>query len=297
MPVVTIKSTTPGPCACCGIGGVTMFCRTRGGTASLVGCSEFVSPSTPPKKYRLSQQSGSTQTNYYTPSDSSCSTPPSGNTNCSYSGSTQYNAMTGVPTDSGGVNCGSGLIPGGSQCISCPASSCIHTFSCSPTTIERQVNGNCCFDTSSGVYIKKSGDSLTWTLSDEDTDDDAVARLLAGGGGTWSGYTQTGDGSSGTCVPASCCRANYQQRTGFSFGYQESQFKLVMTLLDPSTNYVVNVEVYRRLSGSSDPWALLLVSPFGFTSDGSGNFTITDQDVPNLEGYETFACCALVYKS
>lgn len=95
----------------------------------------------------------------------------------------------------------------------------------------------------------------------------------------------------------SCCLASYAQRTtGFSFGYQESQFKLVMTLLDPSTNYVVTVQVYRRLQGSSDPWVLLLDSPFGFTTDGSGNYTITDQDVPNLEGYETYACCPFVYK-
>ncbi len=100
----------------------------------------------------------------------------------------------------------------------------------------------------------------------------------------------------GTCVATSCCKAQYQQRTsGFTIAYGEAQFKLDLSALNPSTAYVVTLKVYRRLQGSSDPWVLLLDSPFGFTSDGSGNYTITDQDVPNLEGYETYVCCPFIY--
>ncbi len=288
MAFITLTATTPGECACCGIGGVDLSCRTRGGTASLVGCAEYTTPSSPPKRYRRSAMSGATDTNYYTFSDSACATPPSNTTHCTYTAFTQYSVTTGLPTDGGSIDCGSGPGPGGNQCIACPADTCMHIYVCAPTTIQRMTTGNCCFDGGgSNVYFKKISDTLTWTLSDEDTEDDAIDRLLAGAGGTWSAWAPVGDGTGGTCVGYLCCQANYQQRTGFSFGYHEAQFKADMTLLIPSTNYILTLIQYRRLYGSVDPWVQLVVDEYPFTTDGSGNAQVTG-DVLNLVGYETY---------
>lgn len=296
MPLVTLTATTPSPCACCGIGNVVMSCRTRGGTASMCGYPEFVSPSTPPAYYLTLSQGGSyTDVRY---SDFACAVPNGSTITCTWSGACNYDSLTCVNDNAGIQNCGGVNVANcGNLGSSFGGSGCGGDSTCTQTRHEAFVSGSCHpVSDGNGNSGKYSSANQFAQLSNADTEDNAIARLLAGPGGVWSAYTPMGDGSGGTCVPTACCLAAYQQRTGASFSYQESQFKLVLSALDPSTAYVVNVEIYRRLQGSSDPWELLLVSAFGFTSDGSGNYTITDQDVPNLEGYETYACCPLIYK-
>lgn len=297
MPIVTLTATTPGPCACCGVGGAVMSCRTRGGTATLIGCPEFGTPSVPPRSYRRTDGSGSHTSSLF--SDGGCTAPIGGSSvTCVATYWLQYDAVTGAITTGGNNTCNGVPGPGITACAPPPANICWETYTPISQTVWISVpTVNCC-NMGDGTWRKNGGtDHLTITLSDEDTETDAISRLLAGAGGTWSAYTQVGDGTGATCLATSCCLAQYAQRTtGFTFAYGEAQFKAVMTLLDPTTAYVATFQVYRRLQGSSDPWVLLLESAFGFTTDGSGNYTITDQDVPNLEGYETYVCCPFIYK-
>ena len=318
----SITDTTADQCACCGEGTAALSCRTRGGTASLGGISEYASPSTPPKKYlteTLTTPGGVICNLNWDGSFGGCAGSPSSILSQAqqYGGTLTYSAvdLTSVNTqtlafcnqvlptpacppcspsgDIGGFQSGPFVLRGG-------VGFCGQILvSISQTTVVYGFDGSCCFLIGPPADYRMYQGNAQGDLSNEDTEDNAIARLLATiPGGTWSAYVQTGDGSGGTCLPQSCCKAQYQQRTtGFSFAYQEAQYKAVLTALDPLTNYVVNFEVYRRLQGSSDPWSLLLVAPYGFTSDASGNYSgIIDQDVPNLEGYETYVCCPLIYK-
>lgn len=142
-------------------------------------------------------------------------------------------------------------------------------------------------------YRKLFGEDVTATLSIEDTDDDAIARLLAGAGGIWSSWTPVGDGTGGTCINYVCCLARYEERTtGFTFTYQESQYRVEKTGLIPSTLYYAHVEIWRRPfgSGSYVSFETLVVSG---TTDGSGNLLI-EGDVPNDIGFETYAQSASI---
>lgn len=291
MGVATITGTTPGACACCGVGSVSLFCRTRGGIAALVGCAEFV-PSNPVRAYRLATASGSATTKGY--AGPVCAGVETNTVTCVYTGFTQYDPSTGVPTNGGSLVCNG--IPSGTGCPCSFNDACNINFTFSATVATEGLTNACCPDGSTGNSLKSTATTFKATLTDEDLESDAIARLLAGTGGIWSSWNPIGDGTGGTCLADSCCEAEYEQRTAsFSFGYQESQFKADMTLLDPSTNYVLSMKLYRRLYGSLGPWSLVLTSNYGFTSDALGTAEVTD-DVPNLEGYETYMAEPLVYK-
>jgi len=136
-------------------------------------------------------------------------------------------------------------------------------------------------------------------LEDEDTDADAIARLLAGAGGIWSAWTPVGDGSGGTCLPFDCCDAQWQQRTtGFTLSYFESQFRCVNTpgTLEPLTNYTIKVQLSRRVQGSSAPFTLYTTLEFPITTDASGDFPSFDGDVTNDVGFDTYVSDSFAVK-
>lgn len=297
----SISATTATACQCCGTPG-TLECRTRGGTATLVGHDEFTSPSTPPKKYRDMSVSGYWATCDY--SGFGCTGHVDAN-RMEYAGTCNYSATTGSATNTFnrkyGVN---------TDCNTPPTTSAYDNPLCErPYTPDTGSNGDypsiATITTSGltrkwdyengtwapctqagGVYRTWHGE-VDWVLSTEDTEADAIARLVAGT--SWGSWLTVGGGCS---LPA-CCLANYEPRTaGFSFAYQEAQLRVTASGLTPSTNYDAVVPIYRRTygSGSYAVYELLIVSG---TTDGSGNFSVTT-DVPNARGYDSYAGSPIV---
>lgn len=279
--------TTTKPCKCCSTGiPAKMECRQRGGTASLVGCPEIVNTSTPPRSYRHGTINGSTESRNYglNPCFSTY-----GTSICNYSGTTQYDKATGVVTY-GGVNECDGVTFGvGVPCYAGCPSSCTEVFSCTQTGWTTAPSGVCCYNGAN--YILTVNAARTAVFDDEDLESDAVARLLAGAGGTWGSWNLTGDGVSG-CLPQICCLAQWQTRTtGFSFAYNEGQFRISNSSgsLAPSSNYNCKVKIYRRVSGVVGPFFLYQTLVFPVTTDGSGDIAPFAGDVPNDQGFETYS--------
>lgn len=286
----------------------TLTCRTRGGTASLVGIAEYTTPSTPPKKYRMQTLTGQQRTcstnNPYLDCNPSVHGGDAGNERIY--GTVVYDALTGVPTNTqytqsrtitAGSPCGDGVdqYPPGlvdpPAPYNLPAASADRSLTTTPTQ-SQSVGFAVCRDTGGGSTIAIGTKSKT--LSDEDMDSDALARLLAGAGGTWSSYQLTGDGTGGTCLPSSCCRAARQTRTtGFTFEYKEAQFKIIKTGLTPSKTYQAQVDVMRRPYGVGS-YAKIQTLIVSGTTDGAGNLEIADQAVPNIAGFETYVANACV---
>lgn len=307
-------SGTSGVClGCCDVVAGTLECRTRGGTAALCGVSEYTSPSSPPKKYRnesLDTSAAICNLNWDGSFGACAGSPSSLNSQLQqYAGQVQYNASTcGVVNTQVLKFCNQVLAT--PACPSCTPSGNAGGFSSapfvlrggvgfcgaivssvSPTTIVYGFDGSCCFLVGPPADYRKYNGTCTAVLSDEDAESDAITRLLAGAGGTWSSYTTVGDGSGGTCINSTCCLAQYEQRTSsFSFNYHEAGFRVTKTGLTPSTSYNAYVSLWRRVYGvgSYTHYSTLVI---GGTTDGSGNFSVTGT-VTNTEGYQTYAASA-----
>jgi hypothetical protein len=300
----SISGTTAGTCQCCGTPTpATLKCRTRGGTASLCGFSEYASASSPPKKYRTQTMSGAVVGCNYTGGcaaagfkggfglkwsgsyDYSSST-------CAALSNTQYEDFYGTDNVSYcGVNYGSPLghtlIPAGITPYPSYFGDGGGTLVQAATYQTWPYLGVCSYAN------QKFTGSVTATLSNEDLETDAITRLLAGGGGTWGSWIVSGAaGCTGT--PPSCCRAQYEQRTSaFSFAYNESQFRVQLGGLTPSTFYYCRIEIYRRVRGGGGLFTHYSTMVLSGTTDGSGNYSV-DGNAPNDEGYETYAQSAAV---
>lgn len=149
----------------------------------------------------------------------------------------------------------------------------------------------CVLNTLTGDYEKVQGE-LTEELSDEDTEADAIARLLASDDGAWSSWRVVGDGTGGTCVNPACCTALIEARgDSASFLYQESQWRVTKGGLTPSAAYEAHVAIWRREYGSLGPYIKYATMIVPGTANGSGNIQI-DGTVPNDAGYETYAAAA-----
>ncbi len=276
MGSVTVTITTPG-CTCCTpcvLG--TLSCRTRGGTATLCGFSELTSPTTPPRKYRKCTNDQSTTitcsgacggSGSFTCTDSPNPTYPQYNKDtCGFTGGVRLQCTDGFGYD---TDCYDRFSPG-----------CNIRFTTTQTSITPFLTSGdaCCGGTGCGNGLATSV-SGSITISDEDTEADALARLMAGSGGTWSSWSA---GSSTTCL------AQYQQRTtGFSFQYQEAQWRITASGLTPGKTYDTPIQYWRRTYGSGSYTLYSSVTASG-AADGSGNLDI-EGDVPNAIGYETYA--------
>jgi hypothetical protein len=272
------------------VGCETLEGRTRGGTYHLVGVPEFVSPSVPPKIFRKNTVIGSL-TSYSGPGCSSLFITQS------WSGLLSYNAITGVPTDSRCYSEGGGCNPFGSPLPSqvpgtsgwtnafigeagcgSPSKNCLQgagpqLSSCSGVGV--------CVDCGSGFHIQTDG-LVTAMLSDEDTNSDAIIRLL--NSAPWSAYSACGDNS--------CLTSLYQLRgAGQTSGaYQEAQFRVTAAIPMGHAGFV-RVGVYRRLYGSSDPYVIVATLQVVMIGDSMGVGTSSDQGVDNAAGYETYVAC------
>lgn len=302
---MSITFTTTEPCACCSLPN-TLQCRIRGGTAEICGHSEFPNAtggvSTPPKKYRVKTAGGSMEDCARTPAD--CSGAATFSAKYEYSGTCTYDSATcgttntlnykeyndaGVcPATTLNTNAGQACNWGDSTD---PASaSCLMDITVSKTRVDRAGTNTCC-DMGGGNGTTRTG-SMYWELSTEDTESDAITRLLAGS--SWGSWIDSG-GVGCTGTPPLCCLAKYQSRTsGFTFAYQEAEARVTATGLTPSTLYNVRVELYRRAYGSGSYTWYQTATTTG-TSDGSGNLTSSAITVTNTKGYETYAYSAGLY--
>jgi hypothetical protein len=392
MATYTASATTGTSCACCGtLDAATLQCRTRGGTATLCGYSEYTSASTPPKKYRERSFSGVVNWDKF---KTNCAGGIACQYNDTFSGEIIYDLEncdtsgtgvitrsfdenapgSGVLTGVGDINgnpgtytinytvtkvgsdlildytttatgggiylsvrfcCGSGangLFPSGgiigadleiiaiytnssNILVLSPypviraAESCagftenississyvdISRFSVSESATSRvaTISGAACQVSGGYGFAITNDPSIEETLSEEDTDQNAIDRLLAGAGGEWSGWLSPGaTGCTGS--PPPCCLARWEERTDdFDFIYQESEFRVTASGLTPSTTYNARVDIQRRTFGSGS-YALFQTVIVSGTTDGSGNFQ-EDGEVPNEEGFESYASAAYI---
>ncbi len=142
-----------------------------------------------------------------------------------------------------------------------------------------------------------SSSSLADTLSVEDTEANAITRLLAGSGGTWGAWTTVGDGLGATCVPTSCCKSTWEPRGAgeFSFAYQEAQYRVTSTGNTPGWSVTMRVRFYRKLWGAPvESYALFAEETLVRTADIDGKVEATG-DVPIEQGYDTYLqACARI---
>lgn len=270
---ITIAGCLP----CCG--GPAIECRTRGGTAILCGYSEYAGhASTPPKKYRTKTLSGSYQFDEYFGGYSPPCDPA--NLNCSrvktFSGSCEYNANTCAVT-SAGVEATTGCATGNANV--CTISPFPDNFTYNTTATTKTITGDSsgCIDLGFMATQMVGTPDATETLSSEDTEADAAARLLA-----TVNYSGWGAG----------CTSQYESRANFQFAYVEAQFRYNATGLANSTNYTLSVEAWRSLHAAAN-YALYAYVNTVFTTDGTGAATITG-DVPIQVGYDTYVANPVV---
>lgn len=275
-----IKGTPGDPCCCIVPGGLQ--CRSKGGTASLCGFSEYV-PSTPPKKYRSKTLSGVLNAVVYT-KGTGCTGGVAGSFTVTWSGSCTYDASTCALTNNGHLVV---AIAGGptTDTPTCDgyADGCGVSVTQSSTSRSASSLGGCCSGASTDEVHSGSG---TETLSDEDTEGAAIDRLMASV--DWTGFTLIGTGP-GTCEPNSCCKTVWSERTvGFSFAYAKAEAKATWGpgTLRPGWPHTVFVDLYTRPVGGS-AWTHTEVLEYPMTPSGFGDGSL-DFEVPTDRGFEHY---------
>ncbi len=261
-------SITIGPCAgCCDnpcVGGA-LSCIIAGGTACLCGYNEFVSPSTPPRRYRRLTQDNTQNFTHY--SFDTCSDSPDPRS-CTLSGVGQYDPDTCELVVTGSNNCG-GVVLGPFL------DSCGIKATTTQTLSTQAMDGSpCC---AAGIIASFRYTSVTGSaeLDDEDTEDDAIRRLMSGA--SW-----------GSCSGSPCCLAQWEARTaGFCFAYQEAIWTVVASGLVPGKNYKIPVDFYDRVFGVG-PYTLFQHLLVEVEADNFGN-AVASGFVPNQRGYQTYA--------
>ncbi len=260
--------------------------RTKGGTANVCGYSEYTTPSTPPKKYRLLTLSGAQDFQHFPFGVTDCSGAPDCRVNFAYSGTCTYDSSTCVVANSGGqyvisrsIGACIGIAPDGTYptCSIGSASVLLGDVEVlTKTTRQITCPGFPCYDSGLESASRTVSDKKE-TLSVEDTDSDAITRLMAAS--SYTGYS--------TAVAIGDAKSQYQQRTTtFNFTYQYAQYLLTKSGLTPSTLYNGSATIFRRLWGSSDPWVFVSTVLVSGTTSGGGVFTFGPFDLPIAAGYE-----------
>lgn len=128
--------------------------------------------------------------------------------------------------------------------------------------------------------------TLTETLSDEDTEDDAEDRAAAAVG-SWTAC-------SSPCVCEELTAYRQDRGSGFSWTARVVRVKVHATNLAESSSYQATIQYQRRPYGSSDPW-VDFAQEFVNLFTGASETEATSADwveVPNTRGFETRARCA-----
>lgn len=134
-------------------------------------------------------------------------------------------------------------------------------------------------------------------LRNEDTEEDALLRLLSGPAGVWSGWQIVLDGSGETCENPECCRAAWQIRTDRTFEYREAEWRATIEGLNPGDAVTIKIKVYRKAYGPGGTWALFEELEYDVTATGPEEPPFSAQaqatgTTPNAEGFETYVACS-----
>lgn len=144
----------------------------------------------------------------------------------------------------------------------------------------------------SGIGVVVTGDA-TDAYSEEDTPDDAIARMLAHAGASdedgsdnWDIWTEV-EGVATYVTPAPA-----DPNTGSCFQYQYGVWRLRRSQLLPNTEYTVEVEIWRAAyDGITIPddgdYSLFGVQSVTGTTDATGFLKLDPVVVPNAVGYTT----------
>jgi hypothetical protein len=248
--------------------------RLRGGTASLIGWSEWTSPSTPAKKYRKYAISGFTGERTYT----SCGGTLVQTNVGTYSGAATVNVTTGTLTDAtrqvltqDGVVTSDTVAGTPGYTSSVPSSTAKYTRTATSTTLTTSGTETCVNQPPAVVAYG----TTTEVFSIEDTDLDATTRLLAGS--TW--------GSWGTAASFPAASASYAARTtGFTFTYEQTQLRANYTGMPAGWPFKVKVRIASVNVATS---AVSTVKTLNFTptADGTGAATWSVDVVPASPGF------------
>lgn len=298
----SVEFITTGTCTCCGsCTPAVLKCRTRSGTYTLCGHSEFAGfVSDPWRKYRKATWAGNILQCRYNVGPT-CTGGFSSGRKFVYSGTNQYNKDTCSTTCTEVIDeFAENFACSGGGTHTHPTASCAFsattpanfdtTLYLSPGGVSESFT-SATVDTLNSLagcdaFNATSSGSATITLSDEDTDTDAVARLIASGIGSWSSYKEV----TVDCDNPACCLASWDDRTGentFSGLYQEAGWRVEMSGLTPSTSYDVQVQIWRAPYGTGMYTLFDTITASG-TTDGSG-FLQVDGDVPNDPGFDSYA--------
>lgn len=247
----------------CVLSGYTQdfFYRQRGGTYTLVGKNEYAChASTPPKKYRRWTVTGSFEQIEYL--DEACTNPRVLPFIYTYSGSNTWdddgNETVGVSqvlTQNGVVISTTPI----STTISspCDPDTCFVTNNWASAQVIQTGTGDCC----AGMFFPTAQTGIVFlTLTEEDTDQDAIDRMLAAEGPY---------GPFLACGGFPCGQAKQTVRTsGFSADYIEGQFQVAGSSFPVSTSLNAKLTFRRTNLSTSDVDYFFLNYPA--TSDNAG---------------------------
>ncbi len=277
MATLTKTVTTSTVCGCCEPPAGPCFpgafsCRTKGGVATLCGYSEWTGhASIPPKKYKKVAIGGGYV--FQQKTSNTCLVSGGPDIACNWSGSCEYTLPGCAQTIAGIQNCGAGNTPncgnlGGDFQPGSP-----DTLT-TATLVQAIVTGIC---RNNGItWGRYTAANQFAQLSDEDTDGDAIARMMAAA--IWTAFGGT----------VADCTAKWQTRTdGFTIAYQECEWQIFVSGLAPDTGFAVEMNYFRRVFGSGAFELFQTDTVYGY-SDGGGALLITGS-VPNEEGFETYA--------
>lgn len=264
-----------GPCGCCPTTPPAngLQCRTQGGIAGLCGYNENVGyESTPPKRYKTKTLSGGWSFDRYT----------SGS--CSALACNETATFSGACVVDPSVTC---FIPVSAASVTFTGCSPLTKATCG-ITVDRQPCGDFVYTmdaTSLAITVgstactsdcKAVSSNAYEVLTDEDTEADAIARVLVDN--PWGAWV--------TASPTTCLASWEIRTTGYSFVYVEAEFKYTASGLAPSTGYTLTLDVWQRPYGSGS-YTMIGTYSAGFTTDGSGGAVITGT-VPITQGYDTY---------
>jgi hypothetical protein len=128
-----------------------------------------------------------------------------------------------------------------------------------------------------GPYDKRSG-SVVYTLTTEDTDANAITRLLATSP-SWSSWTSA-------TLPGAAC-SHTARTTGFSFTYGEAELKVDVTGFPAGFVFTLRAQIVRIDTATSE-LSLVATQDYLTTADGAGAATVTigvEADEAGPNGY------------
>lgn len=293
---MTVTGTTKNACPCCTGNVCALECRSKASVGNLCGFSEFVDPSVPPKKYRRMDWDGTGETcnsrglicddyivrglvrfsgNYQYDKDT-----------CEQTNGLVYESADPIPPPCGaGASFTTNPTPGPG--FSPPGFDSYADFTEEPTKQQWDAVEGCLAFPAGNASVTQNG-QIKKELSDEDTEQDAIAR------------SNDDIPEWGACTNCHTCPSFITVRLPgqFSFGYQQGQSRVHAIGLTVGNTYEITTKFFRRVLGTTGPFEFFseLVETWTPSTPPEAASHFTEwADVPNEAGWETRAeFCTIV---